>query len=106
MGSFQGVFTQTKLDKTISNIESRDFASGEHKIGLEELHGSLTLVWKSLSLVWADIFLICFSVFKNSSKTHFCPKIKETQFSPQFVLGFLLWTHFIDNSIEPKELHL
>ena len=72
---------------------------GEHKTGLRELHGSLTLVWGSLSLVWTDIFLTCFSMSKNSSNTQFCPKIKKTQFCLQFVLSFLLWSDFTDNSI-------
>ena len=71
---------------------------GEHKTGLGELHGSLSLVWGSLNLVWVDIFLICFSLSENSSKTHFCPKINETQFCHEFVLSFLLWTDFTDNS--------
>ena len=77
---------------------AQDLALGEHKIGFEELHGSLSLVWGSLSLVWADIFLTCFSLLENSSKTHFCPKINETQFCRQFILSFLFGTDFTDNS--------
>ena len=73
-------------------------ALGEHKTGLGELHGSLSLVWRSLSLVWADTFLTCFSLSENSSKTHFCPKMNETQFCHEFVLSFLFWTNFTDNS--------
>ena len=79
---------------------------GEHKTGLGELHGSLSSVWGSLSsvwgslsLVWTDIFLTCFSLSENSNKTHFCPKINETQFCHEFVLSFLLWIDFTDNSI-------
>ena len=78
----------------------------EHKTGLRELHESLSLVWRSLSLVWgslslvwADIIFTCFSLSENSSKTHFCPKINETQFCREFVLSFLFWTDFTDNSI-------
>ena len=73
-------------------------ALGEHKTRLGELHGSLSLVWGSLNLVWADIFLTCFSLSENSSKIHFCPKINETQFCCEFVLSFLFWTDFTDNS--------
>ena len=65
---------------------------------LGELHGSLSLVWGSASLVWADIFLTCFSLSENSSKTHFCPKINETQFCCEFVLSFLFEIDFTDNS--------
>ena len=78
---------------------AQDLALGEHKTGLGELHGSLSLVWGSLSLVWANTFLTCFSLSENSSKTHFCPKINETQFCREFVLSFLFWTDFTDNSI-------
>ena len=70
---------------------------GEHKTGLGELHGSLSLVWGSVGLVWADNFLTCFSLSENSSKTHFCPKINETQFCREFVLSFLFRTDFTDN---------
>ena len=59
--------------------------------GLGELH-------ESLSLVWADIFLTCFGLSENLNKTHFCPKINETQFCYEFVLSFLFWTDFTDNS--------
>ena len=79
-------------------LGEHDLALGEHKIGLGELHRSLSLVWGSLSLVWPDIFLTCFSLSENSSKTHFCPKINETQFCCEFVLSFLFWTDFTDNS--------
>ena len=98
MGNFEEIFAQSKLDRTNSDIDREDFASGQHKIGLKELHGSLSLVWRSLSLVWVDIFLTCFSMSENSRKTHFCPKMKETQFCLEFVLSFLLWTDFTDNS--------
>ena len=82
--SFQGVFAQSKLDKTVSDIDSEDIALGEHKTGLGELH-------VNLNLVCADIFLTCFNLSKNSSKTHFCPKINEIQFccdKPQSKLIF------------------
>ena len=67
-------------------------AKKEHKTWLEELHGSL-------SLVWVDIFLTFFSLLENSNKTHFCPKIKDNHFCPQFAFSSFLWTHFMDNSI-------
>ena len=57
-------------------MDNEDVALKEHKIGLGELHESLSLIWGSLSLVWADIFLTCFSLSKNSSKTLFFPKIE------------------------------
>ena len=63
-----------------------------------ELHESLSLVWGSLSLVWTDIFLTCFSMSEYLSKTHFHPKITETQFCLELVLSFLLWTDYMDNS--------
>ena len=75
---------------------------GEHKTRLGELHGSLSLVWGSASLVWADIFLTWFSLSENSRKTHFCPKINETQFCREFVKSFLFGTNFMDNSIVVK----
>ena len=87
--------------------KSMRFCPREHNIRLGELQGSLSLVWGSLSLVWGslslvwvDIFLTFFSLSKNSSKTHFCPEIKETQFCPQFASSFLIGTHFTDNSNE------
>ena len=80
-------------------------ALGEHKTGLGELHGSFSLVWGSLSLVWADSFLTCFSLSENSSKTHFCPKINESKFCCEFVLSFLFWTDFTDNSNKLNHLH-
>ena len=90
VGSFEEVFAQSSLYRIISNIDTHDFTLEEHKTGLEELHESLSLVSGSLSLVWVDIFLTCFSMWENSRKTHFHPKVKETQFCPQFVLSFLL----------------
>ena len=35
MGSFEGVFVQSKLDRTISDINREDFAFGDHKTFLQ-----------------------------------------------------------------------
>ena len=42
MGNFEGVFAQSKLKKTISDIDREDFALGEHKTLLQ---GSTRLGW-------------------------------------------------------------
>ena len=77
---------------------AQDLALGDHKTGFEEPKECLSSVWGSLTLVWANIFLTCFSLSENSRKTHFCPKMDETQFCHKFVLSFLFATHFTDKS--------
>ena len=56
MDNFVGVFAQSKLERTISDIDTRlCFGGAQDWVG--ELHESSSLVWRSLSLVWVDIFL-------------------------------------------------